>query len=389
MVPTVERGFFGRGLLVDRDRRAEPLDEVDVGLVHLAQELAGVRRQRLDVAPLALGEDRVEGQAGLPGAGQPGEDDEGVARQVERDVLEVVLPGAPDDELFLHLRVLDLSSCLFEQTFARLLATSKSPRRRSCSFGSLSRAADSRPVPYVAPVGQDEPMSDPQLLELLDSGTRRLVRSVDAMTDDQWRQPSLLPGWTRAHVVAHLTLNAEGLSGGARGSARGAPGPDVRLQRGARQRHRRAGLGVAVRAAGQVPGLDHGDRRVGGGAGGQPGRDHDRADAGRAVVPGRRRRRRCASARSRSTTPTWRSTTPRPTGRPSSSYCSWTPAPARSYDGEPFVAHATDLDRSWEFGTGGPTVSGVGSALAWWTTGRGFGDGLTSDDGRVPRMEPW
>ena len=55
-------------------------------------------------------------------------------------------------------------------------------------------------------------MSDPQLLELLDSGTRRLVRSVDAMTDDQWRQPSLLPGWTRAHVVAHLTLNAEGLS---------------------------------------------------------------------------------------------------------------------------------------------------------------------------------
>ena len=41
-------------------------------------------------------------------------------------------------------------------------------------------------------------MSDPQLLELLDSGTRRLIRSVDAMTDDQWLQPSLLPGWTRA-----------------------------------------------------------------------------------------------------------------------------------------------------------------------------------------------
>ena len=60
-----------------------------------------------------------------------------------------------------------------------------------------------------------------------------------------------------------------------------------------------------------------------------------------------------------------------------------------AYDGEPFVAHATDLDRTWQFGTGGPTVSGVGSALAWWATGRGTGDGLTSDDGRVPRMEPW
>ena len=38
---------------------------------------------------------------------------------------------------------------------------------------------------------------------------------------------------------------------------------------------------------------------------------------------------------------------------------------------------------------GGPTVSGVGSALAWWATGRGTGDGLTSDDGRVPRIEAW
>ena len=50
-------------LLVDRHRRREPLDEVDVGLVHLPEELAGVGRQRLDVAALALGEDRVERQA--------------------------------------------------------------------------------------------------------------------------------------------------------------------------------------------------------------------------------------------------------------------------------------------------------------------------------------
>ena len=92
------------GLLVDRDRRREALDEVDVGLVHLAEELAGVRRQRLDVAALALGEDRVERQAGLARAGQPGEDDQRVARQVERDVLEVVLAGTPDDELVGHVR---------------------------------------------------------------------------------------------------------------------------------------------------------------------------------------------------------------------------------------------------------------------------------------------
>ena len=58
-------GVAGRGLLVDRDGRRQALDEVDVGLVHLPEELAGVGRQRLDVAALALGVDRVERQRGL------------------------------------------------------------------------------------------------------------------------------------------------------------------------------------------------------------------------------------------------------------------------------------------------------------------------------------
>ena len=48
------------GLLVDRHRGRQALDEVDVGLVHLPQELPRVGRQGLDVAALALGEDRVE-----------------------------------------------------------------------------------------------------------------------------------------------------------------------------------------------------------------------------------------------------------------------------------------------------------------------------------------
>ena len=93
------------GLLVDRDRRRQPLDEVDVGLVHLAEELPGVGGQRLDVAALALGEDRVEGQAGLPRPGQAGEHDEAVAGQLDADVLEVVLAGTTDDEVVMtHAR---------------------------------------------------------------------------------------------------------------------------------------------------------------------------------------------------------------------------------------------------------------------------------------------
>ena len=59
-----------RRLLVDRDRRREPVDRVDVRLLHHLQELARVGGERLDVAALALRVDRVEGEARLAGAGQ-------------------------------------------------------------------------------------------------------------------------------------------------------------------------------------------------------------------------------------------------------------------------------------------------------------------------------
>ena len=91
------------GLLLDRDRRRQPLDRVDVGLAHLVEELARVGRQRLDVAALPLGVDRVERERRLARARQPGDDDQLVARDLDVDVLEVVLARALDDDLF-HVR---------------------------------------------------------------------------------------------------------------------------------------------------------------------------------------------------------------------------------------------------------------------------------------------
>ena len=87
-----------RALLVDRDGRREAVDLVDVRLLHLAEELAGVGAQALDVAALALGVDRVEGEARLAAAGQAGDDDEAVARERDVDVLEVVFARAAHDE---------------------------------------------------------------------------------------------------------------------------------------------------------------------------------------------------------------------------------------------------------------------------------------------------
>ncbi len=86
-------GIPGGRLLVDRDRRREPFDRVDVGLLHQAQELPRIGRQGLDVAALALGVDRVEGETRLARPGEAGDHDQRVARQLDVDVLEVVLTG--------------------------------------------------------------------------------------------------------------------------------------------------------------------------------------------------------------------------------------------------------------------------------------------------------
>ncbi len=94
------RARVARGrLLVDRDRRAQPLDRVDVRLVHLPEELPRVGRERLDVAALTLRVDRVEGEARLARAGEPGHDDEGVPRQLDVDAAQVVLARPRDDYL--------------------------------------------------------------------------------------------------------------------------------------------------------------------------------------------------------------------------------------------------------------------------------------------------
>ena len=84
--------------LVDGDGGRQAFDLIDVRLFHLAEELARVRAEALDVAPLSFRVDRVERERRLARAGQPGDDDELVARDFEADVLEVVFACAANDE---------------------------------------------------------------------------------------------------------------------------------------------------------------------------------------------------------------------------------------------------------------------------------------------------
>jgi maleylpyruvate isomerase len=236
-------------------------------------------------------------------------------------------------------------------------------------------------------------MSDAPLVELLESGTRRLVRSVDKMTDEQWAEPSLLPGWSRAHVVAHLTLNAEGLSGALEGVHEGRSVPMYRsdeardadiadLAKASPSALRERFLGSTTVIGEWVEELADNlaatliERTPGG-------RRFPAGDVG--VMRTREVEIHHADLGLSYTAADW----------PSEFVILLMDSRAGDeHDGSPFVAHATDLDRSWEFGRGGPTVSGTGGALAWWVTGRPLsqvpgGDELTSDDGSVPRMEPW
>ena len=93
----IARGIF----LPDGDGRGDTGDFVDIGLFHALEELAGVGGERFDVAALAFGVDGVKGQRGFAGTADAGDDGDGVVRNVDGDVFEIVDAGAADAQDFL------------------------------------------------------------------------------------------------------------------------------------------------------------------------------------------------------------------------------------------------------------------------------------------------
>ena len=79
------------GFLLDGNGGAQSIDGVHIGALHLIEELACVGGERLDIAALALGIDGIEGERGLARTAQAGDDGQGVARDLDVNVLQVVL----------------------------------------------------------------------------------------------------------------------------------------------------------------------------------------------------------------------------------------------------------------------------------------------------------
>jgi len=92
-----------------------------------------------------------------------------------------------------------------------------------------------------------------QLNDQIDDATQRLLGTARVLDERQLREPSLLPGWTRAHVLAHLARGADALRNllvGARsGEQRAAyPSSEAReadIEQTARQRTKELAADVA------------------------------------------------------------------------------------------------------------------------------------------------
>ena len=102
MVPTVERGLRLVVFCSMEMAGLRPSMESTSGPLHLIEELARVGRERFHVAALAFGVDGVEGERGFAGAAEAGDHGEGVARDLDVDVLEIVLACAVHGDALEH-----------------------------------------------------------------------------------------------------------------------------------------------------------------------------------------------------------------------------------------------------------------------------------------------
>jgi maleylpyruvate isomerase len=231
---------------------------------------------------------------------------------------------------------------------------------------------------------------------MLAEASARLVRTVDGFHGDDWDAPSLLPEWTRAHVVAHLALNAEGMARALHGLV--AEDDDVprtmydsddqrahdidglAAQDASEIRHHLlGGVTILQEALDRVPG-NQWETRV------------ERTPGGRTMRAG-------AFAGMR-----WRELEIHHVDLDAGyTRGQWTLAFAehlldamnkRLHPDQAFEVKPLDSTRTWVVGDGQaeypvPIVTGPAADVAWWLTGRPEPDTLSCSRGELPSIEGW
>jgi maleylpyruvate isomerase len=218
--------------------------------------------------------------------------------------------------------------------------------------------------------------------------TARYLATLERLTDDDLRAPSALPGWTRAHVVAHVARNADALSNLLRGAARNEmaemyPSQEQRdaeleqsASRGAAEllEDSVAACGRWHQAANELHAgqLDNLVRRT---------PDDERTWPVRRVFILRRTEVEVhhADLLMGYTAADW----------PADFHAALMKRRARELTdaGLALRWRTTDTGETWESPV--PEVSGSSGDLLWWLLGRGSGDGLTSSTGSLPALGSW
>lgn len=227
----------------------------------------------------------------------------------------------------------------------------------------------------------------------LADATRRLIRTVDGLADAQFTEPSLLPDWTRGHVVAHLVLNAEGLGRALEGVSRGETvsvydsderrdGDIAELADAEPGVIRERLLAATTYFAEQAQVLTASELE----------QHIERIPGGQTWPAGT-----CLEKREREVEIHHAdlgvefSRTDWPAIFSAELVDGLLPRLAKA---GPMTLTASDIGQTWstvsEVGTeDDPVLTGTVADLGWWATGRGTGEGLTSSTGALPEIRSW
>lgn len=221
-------------------------------------------------------------------------------------------------------------------------------------------------------------------IEAVLDATTRCLATIDSLTDQQLREPSGLPGWTRGHVVAHIANHAQGMGRALRGLRTGAPVPiyDSQESRDADVEARSGSTAAELASYAQLACLRlAGELRLVKAVG-----EVERIPGGpRFTIP------ELVEAR-------WREVEIHhadldagygPTDWPLA-FAAYLLEDVAQHRGDEvdLTLHARDLDKTVLVGRGGHGVAGTAADLAWWLTGRGHGEGLTSTR-PLPTLGAW
>ena len=237
----------------------------------------------------------------------------------------------------------------------------------------------------------------PALLTGMDEtllATTRYLQALTVLDDQSVRRSSVLPGWTRGHVVAHLSRNADAFTrviyqagSGEKASMYDAPeSRDFDIEDTARRKDL---VHLAADAEASSRELENAWRNCAA----DPATPYSRIPGEEATFPlvtiGPRRRAEVeihhVDLDVGYSPDDWPADFSLALVKQRQDEMAALPQGCPS-----MVLSATDVDGLWKFGvTQGPEIRGTVGLLAWWLVGRGGGRGLTCSSGELPVLGRW